>query len=61
MKEYFVTWTYNANYDTLVIEAESPLDAINKVLNSFSKDFAEKGKIYVFEKPPIVIYDGKEV
>jgi len=59
-KKYLVIWHYIANHGEMRMEAKSPLDCINSVLNGFSEDFSKKGRIYVIEETPnVVIYDGR--
>jgi hypothetical protein len=52
MKNYFVVWTYIANYGQQWIAAKSPKEAADKLILGFSKDFEHRATIYVFDKEP---------
>ena len=53
MKKFWVLWTYVANYSNLIeVDAESAEDAAKRVTGFFSKDFSQKGSVYVFDKAP---------
>ncbi len=59
MKNYFVFWTYIANYGVLRdYPGESPEDVARKVVAGFSPDFRARGKVYVFEQHPACTYEG---
>ena len=61
MKEYFVIWTYIANYGVMKnYSASSPEDCARRVAIGFSEDFQKKGKVYVFDSPPAAMYDQTE-
>ena len=55
MNTYFLLWTYLGNYSDkpLKVEAENPGAAIDKLCRWYSKDFAEKATIFVYETLPV--------
>lgn len=56
MKKYWVLWTYSANYSNLIeVSAESGDDAADKATGLFSKDFQQKGTVYVFDRAPCFV------
>lgn len=58
MKTYYVLWTYIGNHSNLLkIEADSAHAALGKATTNFSEDFRKKGKVYVFDVPPVLIKD----
>ena len=61
MKTYYVLWQYIANFNSTPWErqANSPEEAAQKVVSGFSPGFAEKGRVLVFDTPPVHTYDGK--
>lgn len=55
MKEYWVMWTYSANYgNPRKVMADSPREAMDKVVGFFSTDFQAKGNVFVFDRPPVL-------
>lgn len=55
MKEYWVMWTYSANYgNPRSVMANSPQEAKDKVVAYFSPDFQAKGNVFVFASPPVI-------
>jgi len=62
MNQYFVIWTYVANYGVTKMEGETPEAVANVFIHGFSADFRERGKVYVFDKEPVFIYNkgGKD-
>lgn len=62
MKSYWLIWTYIGNYSekpfhALAASAEA---AASLLYEAFSDDFRAKGKVYVFEVPPVLtMYKGK--
>lgn len=62
MKTYYVVWLYIANHSTKPweIKAESAEQAAQKLIRGFSDAFSEKGKVMVFEQPPVYTYEGSK-
>ena len=58
MTEYFVIWTYIANYGKMVVHATNQHEAAEKVRAGFSDDFRKRGTIYVFDSPPKIFGPG---
>lgn len=56
-KIYHIIWTYLGNYSEkpMRVTGDTPEEAANKIFNFFSKDFKEKGTIYVFESAPTLV------
>jgi hypothetical protein len=60
-KTYYVLWQYIANFNSSPweIRAESPEAAAKQVVSGFRDDFAQKGRVLVFDQPPVHTYEGK--
>ena len=62
MKDFWILWTYVANYGKMKIPARDAKHAAEQLCACFSKDFKEKGSIFVFDKEPsLVMVRGEEV
>jgi hypothetical protein len=48
MREYTVIWHYIANYGTIQLQAQDPVDAMEKAVGHFSDDFKQKANVFVF-------------
>lgn len=60
LKPFYVLWTYQANFSKLkTVNAKDAIDAAEMVTGLFSKDFQEKGNVYVFDKPPALMRGPK--
>ncbi len=56
MKQFYVLWTYIANFSRLIpIKAESAEAALKESCGYFSDDFKRKATVYVFDAPPTTI------
>ena len=54
MKTFYVIWTYLANYSEVrPVQAGSSEEAADAATSFFSKDFQQKGTVYVFDHPPV--------
>ncbi len=57
MKDFYLIWTYSANYSPLMkVRAESALSAQRVVTDFYGPDFRAKASVFVFEQPPTAIY-----
>lgn len=62
MKDYYLLWTYEANYSRcLRVTAESPEHAIHCMCGFYSDDFKKRATIFVFDHPPALVSDRGEV
>jgi len=58
MKNYWVMWTYIANYsEPIKVLAIDAKDAIDKVCGYLSADFQKKAHVYVFDRAPVMTRD----
>jgi hypothetical protein len=56
MKDYYVIWTYVANYSSMmVVSAEDEVSACEKVYAVFGQDFRKRATVYVWSTPPAYI------
>lgn len=54
MKTFYVIWTYIGNYSEVKpVQAESSEKAVEVATSFFSKDFQQKGTVYVFDRAPV--------
>lgn len=61
LNRYMVIWTYIANYGEIGVSAESPEAAALIVVNGFSKDFVERGTLYVVQVENFEKFKAKDV
>jgi hypothetical protein len=55
MKDYWVMWTYVANFSPLIhIYATTPEAALAKATCVFSDDFRKRASVYVFDVEPVL-------
>jgi hypothetical protein len=61
MKQYYVLYTYMANYSrTIPVLANSPEDAFKSACGMYSDDFLAKATVYVFDAPPaLIVHKGE--
>jgi hypothetical protein len=57
VNKYWILWTYIGNYSDrpYVVQAETPQKAAESILEIYSDDFKAKGKVYVFDKEPVLV------
>lgn len=59
MRDFWVLWTYIANYSGLIrVSATSEEDAAEFMRRRYGDEFKQKATIYVFDKKPAVF--GRE-
>ena len=58
MRKFWVIWTYIGNHceKPWTRHGDSAEEVLEEVLNGFSEDFRKRGKVYVFDKEPIVTH-----
>jgi hypothetical protein len=62
MKKFYVMWTYIANFGGPYERwADTPQAAAESVRQGFSKDFRDKGTVYVFDAAPVLVVKGDKV
>ncbi len=63
MNQYYVLWTYIANFSRLItIKADNAEEARKLSCGFFSEDFAKKATVFIFETPPAIIqYKGEKM
>lgn len=63
MKQFYVLWTYIANFSRLIpIQAENAEEARKMTCGYFSDDFKKKATVFVFDTPPALIqYKGEKM
>ncbi len=63
MNQYYVLWTYIANFSRLIpVKAENVEEARKLSCGFFSEDFAKKATVFVFDTPPVMIqYKGEKM
>lgn len=56
MRDYWVMWTYIANYGGPTrVKAESPKAAAKHIYDCYSEDFKKKGVVIVFDNEPALV------
>jgi hypothetical protein len=55
MRDFFVVWTYRANYGQITVQAATAEDAARIVRDTFSDDFRRKATIYVMPADSVTI------
>ncbi len=61
MKEFYVLWTYAANYSKLMlVKAETAEDALKYATFLYGKDFHAKATVMVFSEPPTLLKHNGE-
>ncbi len=62
MKNYWILWTYIANYGRIRLPARDAKHAADQLYACFSPDFKEKGTIFVFDtEPALVLHREAEI
>lgn len=63
MKQFYVLWTYIANFSRLIpVKAENAERALMESCGYFSEDFRKKATVFVFDSPPTMIqYKGERM
>lgn len=63
MNQFYVLWTYSANFSRLMpIQASDAAEAVKATCGYFSDDFKKKATVYVFDTPPALIqYKGEKM
>lgn len=61
MKQFYVLWTYIANFSRLIpVKAEDAESARKETCGYFSDDFKKKATVFVFDTPPTLVqYRGE--
>ncbi len=62
MKTFYVLWTYIANHSERIyqVQAETAEKARDFILEVYSDDFKQKGRVYVFDQLPVATHNTKE-
>lgn len=63
MKQFYVLWTYIANFSRLIpIKENTAEDAYKATCGYFGDDFKQKATVYVFDTPPtMLVYKGEKM
>lgn len=58
MQDYYILWTYAANYSDrpVKIRAHNAKEAVRSFAKFYSDDFQKKATVYAFTEPPVSMW-----